>query len=137
MIIEKTKVPDVVEENIDISKIILADNIISNIYPLFDDMYNESLNSTKNLESQYKKKKIEVKNSKEKLEGLMLKLTRVKKILKLLNRIEKLIDSGLVYDGSLKHETIILLKIINKLSNDKIDFHLRNTLKTISKRFSQ
>jgi hypothetical protein len=137
MIIEKTKIPDVVKENIDISKIILADNIISNIYPLFDDMYNESLNSTKNLESQYKKKKIEVKNSKEKLEGLMLKLTRVKKILKLLNRIEKLIDSGLVYDGSLKHETIILLKIINKLSNDKIDFHLRNTLKTISKRFSQ
>lgn len=137
MIIEKTKIPDVVVENIDISKIILADNIISNIYPLFDDMYSESLNSTKSLENQYKNKKVAVKNNKEKLEDLMKELSRVKKILKLLNRIEKLIDSGLVYDGSLKHETIILLKIINKLSNDKLDFHLRNTLKTISKRFSQ
>jgi len=137
MIIENTKIPDVVIENIDISKMILADNIISNIYPLFDDMYSESLNSTKSLETQYKNKKIQVKKNKIKLEVLMLELTRVKKVLKLLDRIGKLINSGLVYDGSLKHETVILLKIINKLSNDKLDFHLRNTLKTISKRFAQ
>jgi len=137
MIVERTKIPDVVEENIDHSKIILADNIISNIYPLFDDMYSGYLNSTKDLENDYKKKKLEVKENKESLQVLMLEFNRVKKILKLLDRIEKMIISGLVYEGSLKHETIILLKIVNKLSDEKIDFHLGNTLKTITKRFSK
>jgi hypothetical protein len=137
MNIEYTKIPDVVDENIDRSKIILADNIISNIYPLFDDMYSGYLNSTASLQSDYRKTKTQVKESKEVLEDLMLELNRVKKVSKLLDRIGKLIGSGLVYDGSLKHETVILLKIIDKLSGDKLEFHLRNTLKTITKRFSQ
>jgi len=137
MRIEQTKIPDVVSDNIDHSKIVLADNIISNIYPLFDDMYNEYLNSTRSLQRDYKKKKLKVKESKEGLEILMVELKRVKKVLKLMDRIEKMITSGLVYDGSLKHETVILLKIINKLDDSKLEFHLRNTLQTITKRFAR
>lgn len=137
MNIEYTKIPDVVEENINQSKMILADNIISNIYPLFDDMYNGYLNSTKGLQSDYRKTKTQVKESKQALEKMMIELNRVKKVSKLLDRMGKLIGSGLVYDGNLKHETVILLKIVNKLSDDKIEFHLRNTLKTITKRFAQ
>jgi len=137
MIITQTKIPDVVEENVETAKVVLADNIISNIYPLFDDMYSEYLGSTKSLEENYKKKKLKVKENKETLETLIRELNRSKKILKLLDRTEKMITSGLVYDGSLKHETIILLKIVNKLSEEKIEFHLRNTLKTITKRFSK
>ena len=137
MIVEQTKIPDVIIENIDNSKIVLADNIISNIYPLFDDMYSEYLSSTSNLKNDFKKKKAEVKKNKIRLEQLISELNRVKKILKLLGRIEKMISAGLVYDGSLKHETIILLKIVTKLSNEKIEFHLGNTLNTITKRFSK
>ena len=55
---------DVIKENIDKSKIVLADNIISNIYPLFDDMYGEYLSSTSNLKNDYKKKKSELKKNK-------------------------------------------------------------------------
>ena len=135
MIVEQTKIPDVIIENLDNSKIVLADNIISNIYPLFDDMYSEYLSSTSNLKNDFKKKKAEVKKNKIRLEQLISELNRVKKILKLLGRIEKMISAGLVYDGSLKHETIILLKIVTKLSNEKIEFHLGNTLNTITKRF--
>jgi hypothetical protein len=62
---------------------------------------------------------------------------RKKKVTKLLDRIEKLITSGLVYDGTLKHETIVLLKIVDKLEEDKLDYHLHATLQTISKRFSR
>jgi len=137
MIIERTKIPDVVSENIDQSKIILADNIISNVYPLFDELYQDRLGNYSSLTIKYKKIKTEVKNSKQNLESLMLKLNRIKKEAKLLDRIDKLINSGLINDGSLKHENIILLKIYNKLSDEKLDFHLRNTLKMISKRFSE
>jgi hypothetical protein len=136
MIIEYTKIPDVTEENIDHSKIVLADSILSNVYPLFDDIYNGYLTSTKSLYSEYNQKKSEVQESKKKLESLMLELKRVKKVSKLLDRISKMINSGLVYDGNLKHETVILLKVVNKLSDDKLDVHLRNTLKTITKRFA-
>jgi hypothetical protein len=136
MIIEYTKIPDVTEENIDHSKIVLADSILSNVYPLFDDIYNGYLTSTKSLYSEYNQKKSEVQESKKKLESLMVELKRVKKVSKLLDRISKMINSGLVYDGNLKHETVILLKVVNKLSDDKLDVHLRNTLKTITKRFA-
>ena len=68
---------------------------------------------------------------------MMVEYKKKKKVSKLLDRIEKLITSGLVYDGTLKHETIILLKITTKLSEDKLDYHLKDTLTTISKRFSR
>jgi hypothetical protein len=137
MIIKRTKIPDVVKENIDQSKIVLSDNIISNVYPLFDEMYQDQINAMSSVNALYSKKKSKVQENKEELERLMRKLERVKKESKLLIRIEKLINSGLANDGSLKHENIILLKIYNKLTDEKLDFHLRNTLKTISKRFSK
>lgn len=136
MIIEHTNIPDVTEQNIDSAKIILADNIISNIYPLFDEIYQDQIGTMKSISSQYTEKKSQVQKNKKELEGLMLKLERVKKEGKLLARIEKLINSGLANDGSLKHENIILLKIYNKLTDEKLDQHLRNTLKIITKRFS-
>jgi septal ring factor EnvC (AmiA/AmiB activator) len=137
MIIEQTNIPDVTEENIDKSKLTLADNVITNVYPLFDEIYQDRIDSLSSIRSEYKKKKTQVKESKENLEGLMLHLERVKKESKLLVRIEKLINSGLANDGNLKHENVILLKIYNKLSNEKLEYHLRNTLKIISKRFSR
>lgn len=137
MIIEQTKIPDVTHKNIDPSKIVLADNIISNVYPLFDEIYQDQIGTLDSISSKYNKKKSQVKKNKHELERLMLTLERVKKEGKLLTRIEKMINSGLTNDGSLKHETIILLKIYNKLTNEKLDHHLRNTLKIISKRFSR
>jgi hypothetical protein len=136
MIIEQTNIPDVTRRNVNQAKIVLADNIISNIYPLFDEIYQDQVGVLGSTNSRYMKKKTDVKKSKEELEGLMLKLDRVKKEAKLLTRIEKLVNSGLANDGSLKHENIILLKIYNKLTDEKLDYHLRNTLKIISKRFS-
>lgn len=137
MIIEETKIPDVTEYNIDQSKIILADNIISNVYPLFDDVYNDYLKSAKKIKENSKQLKEKVKDNKENLELLMNELNRVKKVSELLKRIETLISSGLAFDGGLKHETVILLKIINKLDNEKLEMHLKNTVRTITKRFSR
>lgn len=137
MIITETKIPDVVADNIDDSKKILAENIIKNVYPLFDDIYNERINTTEQVKLKIQAKKNELKNKKEAIEHLMGEYGRKKKITKLLNRVEQLVQSGLLYDGTLKHEIVIMLKIIEKLPPDKLDQQLAKTMHIISKRYSQ
>ena len=39
MIITETKIPDVTKHSVEESKVVLANNIIKNIYPLFDEVY--------------------------------------------------------------------------------------------------
>jgi hypothetical protein len=137
MIITETNIPNVVSDNIDHSKTVLADNIISNVYPLFNEVYGTRVTEIETMREEFQRKKDMVKKHKIALEQMMTEYKKKKKISKLLDRIEKLITSGLVYDGTLKHETIILLKIVTKLSEDKLDYHLKDTLTTISKRFSR
>jgi len=137
MNITETNIPNVTPENISQSKAILADNIISNVYPLFNEVYTTRVDEIDNLKRDLEKKKELVHKHKIALEQMMSEYKKNKKISKLLDRIEKLISTGLVYDGSLKHEMIILLKIATKLSDEKIDYHLKDTLRTISKRFSR
>ena len=137
MIIEYTNIPNVIPETIEKSKLVLAENIIQNVYPLFDEVYKSKVDNIERVKNKLKTKKEEVSQQKSDLQGLMYAYKRQKKIAKLLDRIDKLITSGLVYDGALKHETTILLKIVPKLENDKLDYHLRQTLQTINKRFSR
>ena len=137
MNIIETSIPDVTDTNLDQSKVILADNIISNVYPLFDDVYTEKVSQVKKLKTLYENRKAKVVKNKTNLEIMMKQYEQKKKVSKLLTRLEKLVDSGLVYDGHLKSETIVLLKIVDKLSNEKLDYHLSETLKIISKRFSK
>jgi hypothetical protein len=137
MKIIETTIPDVTKTNLDQSKITLAENIIKNVYPLFDDVYTEKVSQVKKLKLLYEKRKTKVLENKNNLEVMMRQYDQKKKVSKLLTRLEKLVDSGLVYDGHLKSETIVLLKIINKLPDDKLDHHLSETLKIIGKRFSK
>jgi len=137
MKIIETKNPDVTEYNLDESKITLANNIIKNVYPLFDDVYTEKVSQLKKLNMLYENRKAKVIENKKHLELMMRQYEQKKKVSKLLTRLEKLVDSGLVYDGHLKSETIVLLKIIDKLPDDKLEHHLSETLKIIGKRFSK
>jgi HD-GYP domain-containing protein (c-di-GMP phosphodiesterase class II) len=137
MKIIETEYPDITESNIDESKIILADNIIKNVYPLFDEVYGQKLSEESKLKKTILKRKQIVEDNKKNLEIMMKQYDRKKKVAKLLSRLEKLVDSGLVYGGHLKAETIVLLKIIDKLPDEKLDYHLAETLKTIGKRFSK
>ena len=137
MIIEETAIPNVIPETIDLSKKVLAENIIQNVYPLFSEVYESKVESVENLKRDLEQKRDIVLAQKNELQEIMDDYKRKKKVTKLLDRIEKLVTSGLIYDGALKHETRILLKVINKLSNEKLDFHLRKTLQIISKRFAR
>jgi hypothetical protein len=137
MKIEDTYIPNILPENIDQAKLNLAENIIRNVYPLFDDVYLTKKNEIDGLKEQLRVKRNRVLNDKKELENMMLEYQRQKKVSKLLSRVEKLVDSGLIYDGGLRHEMVILLKVVNRLNNEKLDQHLRETLQTISKRFSK
>jgi hypothetical protein len=44
MNIVETKIPDVTSSNINRAKEILVDNIVKNVYPLYDEVYTGKLN---------------------------------------------------------------------------------------------
>jgi hypothetical protein len=137
MNIIETKIPDVTPESINNSKLILANNIIKNVYPLFDEVYQGKIGTVSPAKRILKEKKMQVRERSQKIEELMSEYNKEKKVSKLLTRIEKLVDSGLVYDGSLKTQTVILLKVVDKLNNEKLDHHLSETLQIIRKRFQR
>jgi len=136
MNIIETSIPDVTKENIDRTKLDLSERIVKNIYPLLSEIYHEELSRVKELEKELKQKSRLIRESKDNIEGRMKVYNKKKKTKKLVDRISKLVSSGLVYDGALKNEIIVLLKVIESLSNDKLDYHLKQTLRMISKRFT-
>lgn len=137
MKLQHTKIPDVTTHNIEESKLVLSNNIIENIYPLFDEVYQEKRKNISGIQKTYKERRDIVKEKKKELQKLMNEYDREKKVSKLLSRIEKLVESGLIYDGTIKSQTIILLKVIDKLNNEKLDHHLQQTLQIIRKRFQR
>lgn len=136
MNIVETSVPDVTKENIDRTKLDLSERIVKNVYPLLSEIYHEELSRVRELEKELKRKSRLIRESKENIEGRIEFYNKKKKTKKLVDRISKLVSSGLVYDGVLKSEVVILLKVIESLSDDKLDHHLKQTLRMISKRFT-
>jgi len=136
MNIIKTKIPDVIHDNIDQSKLILANNIIENVFPLFEDVYADKCEQSNVLKATLKRQSKKIQQQKESIENLSIEYKKRKKVSKALSRISKLIESGLIYDGSLKHETVVLLKIIDKLSEEKLDEQISKLVKFLNKRFT-
>jgi len=132
----ETAIPDVTETNLDEAKLNLSENIISNVYPLFDDIIESRLQNTDKLEEELKIVRKEVVDKKDELEHLMKEHKRKQKVSKLLHRLEKLIKSGLIYDGSLKNETIVVLKVVDTLDEKRLDMQLEQSLNILSKRFA-
>jgi len=137
MNIVETKIPDVTSSNINRSKEILVDNIVKNVYPLYDEVFTGKMNEKKDLINKMHGIKSLLRNEKESIEGMMDQYRKTKKISQILDRIKTLIASGLTYDGHLKHETVILLRIIDKLPEDKLNQQLNKTIQILNKRFSK
>jgi len=136
MKITETDIPDISIKNIDESKIRLADKIIENIYPLFDEMYTEKSARLIQLRKALVEKRNLVSSKKAELEKLLEGYKRKQKVKKLLERIERLVNTGLLGSGNSRQETIVLLKIIDRLPDEKLNEHLRNTMSIIKKRFT-
>jgi len=54
----------------------------------------------------------------------------------LLALLKKVIKSPLINNGSIKNETVILLKVLDNLPQEKIDYHILETKKLIKKRLN-
>ena len=137
MNITETNIPDVTKKNIDKNKQFIADSIINNIYPLFDEVLIAKKDKLNELQRLIKERKVSLKDKKRTIEEFMGRYNRAKKVSNILDRLDKLIQLGLTYDGAMKHETIILLKIIDKLSEEKLNQQLSKTMEIINKRFSR
>lgn len=137
MNIEETNILDITPTNIEQTKVALANNIITSVFPLFDEIFHGKIVELKERSNILKTIKSQLKNEKTEIISILKEYKKKQKVSKLLNRIEKLVSSGLVYDSSIKHETVILLKILDKLPEDKIDDHINKTLHMINKRFSK
>ena len=137
MNIIETNIPDVTESNIPRNKEIIADSIVENVYPLFDEVHKAKLEQVAQLKNRIRTGKTEIKSEKETMQQLMSAYKKEQKISKVLERVGKLIGAGLAHDGSTKNETVILLKIIDKLPMEKLDHQLAKTMQTLNKRFAR
>ena len=136
MNIVETDITDINTNNIDFSKVELADKIIQDISPLFDELYIGQIDKIQSITLKLQEKKKRVLENKDELELLLKTYKRKGKVRKLLERIRKLVLAGLVSEGYLRNETVVLLKVIDKLPDDKLEYHLKNTRNIITKRFS-
>jgi len=135
MNVVETSIPDVTKTNLDRTKLELSEKIVRGVYPLLSDFYSEESNQVELLENELRKKSIIIRKSKEELESRMGFYSKKKKLKKLIDRISRLVSTGLAYDNNLKNEIVVLLKVVEGLSDEKLDYHLKETLKMISKRF--
>ncbi len=135
MNIIETNIPNINSENINQSKLNLSNKIIQRIHPLFDDVISDKLSKINIYKKELEEKHKQVLKNKNLIENLVNSINRKKKIKKLLERLNKLTRSGIIMEGSMKNETIILLKVIDTLTDDKLTYHLNETLRMVSKRF--
>jgi len=131
-----TEIHDINFKDLDKSKINLSDKIIKNIFPLLEGTQLSKLEESESLKYELKRKIKKIKEEKNELENMIIKYRKQKKIKKLLERISNIVNAGLTNSGSYRHETIILIKVIDTLSEDQLNYHLSETLKTINKQFS-
>lgn len=137
MNIIETNIPDVTKHNISLNKEKIAESIIQNVYPLFDEVYKAKLETVLHLKNKIKTGKDKIISEKETMQQLLTSYRKEKKITKILERIEKLVQAGLTYDSTMRHETVIILKIIDKLPEEKLDHQLTKTMQILNKRFSK
>lgn len=135
MRIIETNIPDIHEKNVDEAKLSLATEIIDKISPLFDEVHSGKVSQIEDAKIQLQKKRKQVSEDKNILESLVSSLNRQKALKKLILKINKLVSSGLVYDGNVKSETIVLLKILDNLTPDQIKHHDQRLTSFLAKRF--
>lgn len=136
MKIEITNIPDINLENLDEAKVSLANKIVDNIKPLFDDVFISKNKNIKKLKEDYKNKRNLVKERKNQLEKKATEFNKNKKVKKLLERIDKLQTFGLLYEGNLKREMIIVLKVVESLEEERINVYLKETMDIVNKKLS-
>lgn len=134
MNIQITEIPDI-SNNIDNSKIFLADRVISSIKPLFDSIYIRKIKEVESFKNSINIKIESIKKEKKELTSSIEILAKKKKISTILNRISALASLGILSkDINLKNDVISILKGIDLADNATLDKYLSETVIMITKR---
>lgn len=128
MKIVETDILDVTRENLDYQKIEFSNKILRFIRPLLEESYFKSLSEVKQLKSEISVRKESIKKEKEDLSKIVSDYSRNKKISILLEHIMNLVNIR-VPEGSTKRELVVLLKVVEKLSDEKIDSFTKRLMK--------
>jgi septal ring factor EnvC (AmiA/AmiB activator) len=136
MRIIETDLNDIEETDLNESKINIANEIISFVYPLLRSDYKKKIKEIQELKISIEKKHSKIKSEKTKLQSLSKELNKKHVESKLLKKMGKLIQTGLVQD-KMKKEMVVLLNSFEHLQEDKITTYLNETIKIISQKFAK
>jgi hypothetical protein len=126
MIIEKTNILDVNQQNINEAKIRFVDNLLSSVFPLLNEYYMKKKNELIKIKMEYQDKSGEILEKKKKLEGYMLIQKRFKRINTIIEQIEKMLDGNSLYlKPTFKHEIINILQSITTLDESGLRHYLK------------
>ena len=137
MNIIETTIPDVTEENLDEKKIELANVIISSFEPLLAEMHVKKTREEKNLSSEIEVNKERISKEKTEIQTLLDMYEKEKKIRKTLEAVSKVDPVKLEYNRSLKNEIVVFLRIMEKLSLEKVSSYLQDIIKISNKTVSK
>ena len=137
MKITETSIPDVTEENLDEKKIELANVITTSFEPLLAEMQVNRSEEEKNLTSHIEANKERISKEKTEIQTLLNEYEKEKKIRKTLEAVSKVDPVKLEYNRSLKNEIVVFLRIMEKLSLEKVSSYLQDIIKISNKTVSK
>jgi hypothetical protein len=136
MRIIETEINDLQTKNSNELKINLANDVINYIQPIFNTDYRKKIKEVKKLKQNISIKKEKIKEEKNELEKIVKNFSKKNKEKELLNKMGKLIQTGLIQD-SMKKEMTILLKSFENLPEDKIKSYLNEAIVLLSQKFAK
>lgn len=118
-------------------KLNLAEEVVELIEPLIQEDGKEKRNSLKTLIKNYKEKNSFLENERNNLKKSILELKLKKRILVVLEGLDKLISSGkLNKENNEKMNILNFVKKIDKLPEEKINLFYNQIIKIVAKKMS-
>lgn len=129
----ETNIPDVTRENLEEKKIELANMIVATFESILDETAKKESKEQQELSSIIDDNNEKISKLKNEVQVLLNSYEKEKKIKKVLEAISKLDYVKIEYNRSLKNEIVVFLKIMEKLSLDKISSYLKEISKISTK----
>jgi len=136
MIILDTNISDINYQNVDLFKTELADKVISGVIPLFYPIITKKVDKLKETRIEIVKMRKQIVKEKKELIKIQKNHCRQKKIHLLVNRIEQLLTLKIDDDKQLIAEITTVLKKMNDLSDEKLEFYISEMMRIMTRKFS-
>ena len=136
MKIIETTVPDVTEKNLDEKKVELADMVVSSFESLLGNLHVKKSKEEEDLTSKIEANKERISKQKSEVQSLINSYEREKKAKKTLKVLSEVDPVKLEYNRTLKNEVVVFLRIMEKLSAEKLSTYLQDITKVSSKTIS-